>query len=484
MLFSSVFRIAVAVLCPAMIAATPAWAEKRVALVVGINSYPNLKTAAEPQKGQLIRAVADAETMASLLKDLRFEVEIARNVDQSGFLAAIDRVKGKIDAGDTVFVFFAGHGVGLRGSNLLLPSDIPAVGPESEQLIRGRSVSETDLIEAVREKKAKLLIMTLDACRDNPIEEIAREQARVQGRVFRSTSTMRQIGLDVRPTSGVFSIYSAGIGQRALDGLRKDTPAERNSLFTRVFAKNLRNADGRHLSDIMEGVKEEVSQLAAKEIDPITRLPHTQSPAYYNETLGGRIYLADLPTDESEKRAAEERRRRAEDERRRRAEDDERAAEERRRRAEDDRRRRAEDEDRARREQEARRAAQEEEARRRREAALTPTQTLWDHNNSTMSVTISGGRVTIHYLKPRQGMMDEGVRPGTLMFEGQRVGDRLSGTAYVFDSRCGKLPYQDEGEIFGGRQIVLNGRRVPTALTAECQVTSYRTDPSVFRKLD
>ena len=463
----------------ALVAATgPAVAEKRVALVVGINNYPNLKN------GQLARAVADAETMADLLKNrLGFDVELARNVDQSAFLSAIDRVKRKIDSGDTVFIFFAGHGVGLRGTNLLLPSDIPAVGPESEQLLRGRSVAETDLIEAVREKKAKLLILTLDACRDNPVEEFAKEQARIQGRAFRSTGTMRQIGLEVRPTSGVFSIYSAGIGQRALDRLQNDVATERNSVFTRVFARNLRNADGRHLSDIMEEVKEEVAQLAAKEIDPDTRLPHTQSPAYYNETLGGRIFLAGLPNDNAEQRAAEERRRRAAEERRRQAEEDERIAEEqRRRRADEDRRRRVEEEDRIRREQEAQRAREEEA--RRRQAALTPTQTLWDHNNSIMLVKLSSSRIEIYYQNPRQGMIDEGVRSGTLLFEGQRTGDRVSGTAYVFDRRCGKLPYPDDGEIIGDRRIILNGRRVPTQLTSDCRVTGFRIDSSIFSKRD
>lgn len=480
---ASVLAVIVCIIATPLVTTSPAFAEKRVALVVGINNYPNLKN------GQLARAVADAETMADLLKNrLGFDVELARNVDQSAFLTAIDRVKRKIDSGDTVFIFFAGHGVGLRGTNLLLPSDIPAVGPESEQLLRGRSIAETDLIEAVREKKAKLLILTLDACRDNPVEEFAKEQARIQGRAFRSTGAMRQIGLEVRPTSGVFSIYSAGIGQRALDRLQNDVATERNSVFTRVFARNLRNADGRHLSDIMEEVKEEVAQLAAKEIDPVTRLPHTQSPAYYNETLGGRIFLAGLPNENAEQRAAEERRRRAAEERRRQAEEDERIAEEQRRRAAEERRRQAESEERIaegiRRAREERQRQAEEDEKRRREAALTPTHTLWDHNNSIMLVKLSSTSIEIYYQNPRQGMIDEGVRSGTLLFSGQRNGDRVSGTAYVFDRRCGSLPYQDDGEIIGNRRIILNGRRVPTQLTSDCRVTGWRNDSSIFSKRD
>lgn len=271
---------------------SPAHAEKRIGLVIGNNDYPRLKTVRDPGNGQLAKAVADAEAMGETLRLLGFDVVIGRNVDRVTFLTLLDSVKRKIEPGDTVFVFFAGHGVAFRGANLLLPSDIPAVDPEGEQLIRGLAVAETDIIDAVREKGAGLTIVALDACRDNPIEQFAREQARIQGRSFRSVS-MRSVGLETRPTSGVFSIYSAGIGQKALDGLPTDG-AERNSVFTRVFIRKVREP-GRHLADVMEDVKEEVANLAASTIDPDTQRPHRQAPAYYNETLGGRVFLAGRP---------------------------------------------------------------------------------------------------------------------------------------------------------------------------------------------
>lgn len=267
-------------------------AESRIGLVIGNNDYPKLKTARDPGNGQLAKAVADAESMEDTLKSLGFDVVIGRNVDRVTFLTLLDRVKRKIAPGDTVFVFFAGHGVAFRGSNLLLPSDIPAVDPEGENLIRGLAIAETDIIDAVREKGAGLTILALDACRDNPIEQIAREEARVQGRSFRSVS-MRSVGLNTAPTSGVFSIYSAGLGQKALDGLPTDG-AERNSVFTRVFIRKVREP-GRHLGDVMEDVKEEVAKLALTVIDPDTQRPHRQAPSYYNETLGGRVFLAGRP---------------------------------------------------------------------------------------------------------------------------------------------------------------------------------------------
>ncbi len=107
----------------------------------------------------------------------------------------------------------------------------------------------------------------------------------------------------------------------------------------------------------------------------------------------------------------------------------------------------------------------------------------WDHNNSIMSIRSVGNRVTIFYAQPRQGMIDEGVRTGTLLFDGQRTGNRLSGTSYVFDRHCSPIPYPDDGVVSSEQEIVLSGRRVPTQL-ANCQPVAYRVDPSIFYRRD
>lgn len=273
-------------------------AAKRLALVIGINSYPNMKTKERPLQGQLQKAVADAETMAEVLRSLDFEVDISLDANRVALLTALDRFKRKIEPGDTVFVFFAGHGISLKGSNLLLPSDMPVPPLDGEQLIRGLAIAETDIIGMTRERKAGLTIMVMDACRNNPIEEAKRSRARDRGRVFRSSPIMRSVGLNVGPSKGVFAIYSAGHGQLALDRLGADT-TERNSVFTRVFAKRIVEP-GRHLPDIMEDVREEVARLARTEVDKETKQPHIQYPAYYNETLGGRIFLAGRPSSDEQ----------------------------------------------------------------------------------------------------------------------------------------------------------------------------------------
>jgi hypothetical protein len=108
----------------------------------------------------------------------------------------------------------------------------------------------------------------------------------------------------------------------------------------------------------------------------------------------------------------------------------------------------------------------------------------WTHNDSIMRMTSESDKLTIFYDQPRRGMIDEGVRPGTILFEGHRNGNRLSGTSYVFDRNCSSpIPYSDDGVMSSEREIVLSGRRVPTHLV-DCRPVAYRIDPSIFYRRD
>jgi formylglycine-generating enzyme required for sulfatase activity len=268
----------------------PAAADKRVAFVVGIKDYANV--------GSLSTPLRDVDTMAATLTAIGFDVTVAKNVDRTGFYTAFEAFKSKISTGDTAFFFYAGHGVGLRGANFLLPRDIPTVDVNSEQLLRSLSIAETDVIEGIREKGARLTIAVLDSCRNNPIEDAARRQAAAAGRSFTRSVSMLSRGLTApEHISGVLSIYSAGIGQEALDALGPDDQAG-NSVFTRVFAQKLKQP-GLSLGDLVSVVQDEVSGLALTAKDERGELhPHEQTPASYNETRGGLIYLAGLPKPE------------------------------------------------------------------------------------------------------------------------------------------------------------------------------------------
>ena len=60
---------------------------------------------------------------------------------------------------------------------------------------------------------------------------------------------------------------------------------------------------------------------------------------------------------------------------------------------------------------------------------------------------------------PRPGMLEAGVRPGSLLFRGEINNGQYSGTAYIFNLHCGPIPYEVKGPILNNdERIVLTGQ--------------------------
>src|SRR4051794_12091248 len=97
----------------------------------------------------------------------------------------------------------------------------------------------------------------------------------------------------IEPAQGIFTLYSAGVGQTALDRLGPND-SDPNSVFTRALLPRL-SKPGLDLTGLAIDVREDVARLAGT-------IGHAQSPAYYDQTRGGRIYLAGLPGPTNEPR--------------------------------------------------------------------------------------------------------------------------------------------------------------------------------------
>jgi hypothetical protein len=238
--------------------ATPAQAEKRVALVIGNNDYRNVP--------KLQKAVNDARTMGETLKQLGFSVMVAENQNRVQFsqsLLAFDNAVGK---GDTAFFFYAGHGFEIAGQNYLLPTDVPAATEGQEELVRDASVLADRIVERLQNKGVRTSILVFDACRNNPFERSGTRAVAGGG----GLAPMGQL------PEGVFSIFSAGYKQTALDRLSNDDNSP-NSVFTRVFTKELM-LPGEDLIQVIQHTRKQVGDMAAA-------IGHKQIPAYTDQMV-------------------------------------------------------------------------------------------------------------------------------------------------------------------------------------------------------
>ncbi|WP_456668379.1 hypothetical protein [Bradyrhizobium sp. USDA 3240] len=107
------------------------------------------------------------------------------------------------------------------------------------------------------------------------------------------------------------------------------------------------------------------------------------------------------------------------------------------------------------------------------------TSTRWDHNGSVVSLSASGARRQFHYQIPAADLLQIGVQPGTLLFDGRREGDKYSGTAYVFSKMCGALPYITAGPVAPDQRAVTMYGKAPI-VNSSCRVIAYRDDVLVF----
>src|SRR5579863_2694224 len=100
---------------------------------------------------------------------------------------------------------------------------------------------------------------------------------------------------------------------------------------------------------------------------------------------------------------------------------------------------------------------------------------LWEHNGSTLSLASNGAARKFFYEKPRKGLSDVGVQPGTVLFEGRRIGYQYTGRAYVFSRSCGALGYDVAGPVASDdRSVTLRG--MAPIVDQRCNVVDYRDD--------
>lgn len=273
----SVIAIAFA-LALASATADPAMAAGRVALVIGNSAYQHVAMLPNPQK--------DAEAIAAAFKNAGFDtVEASYNLTNLDFKRAIRQFEHAASDADIAVVYYAGHGIEIRGTNYLLPVDARLASDEDAE---DEAISLDRLVQSADGAK-RLRVVILDACRDNPFTPSIKVHqvipAKPQAQPPRGTtrgiggaaqSADRGAGLGAMQPTDINTLiaYAAKAGSTAEDGDGDHSPFA-TALMDNLFVPGLdiRLAFGR--------VRDEVLKATG----------NRQEPFVYGSLGGGNISL-------------------------------------------------------------------------------------------------------------------------------------------------------------------------------------------------
>ncbi len=203
---------------------TVALAEKRVALLIAADDYRNVRALANPAN--------DARSLEAVLEQLDFQVFVETNRDLKRTRRALEDFKEDAAGADVALLFFAGHGVAIDGVNYLLPTDADA---SSAARLAETSLPLAEAQEAVQ-SVAKVAIILLDACRDDPFAgggTEGRGAAALEDDPPTAPKPTPGLGRIGR-ADGVLFAFAAAPGETASDGDGTNSPF--TSALVRHFA--------------------------------------------------------------------------------------------------------------------------------------------------------------------------------------------------------------------------------------------------------
>ena len=202
----------------------------RRALVIGNASY---------LRQPLQNPLNDARAMQAVLTELGFQVDVVEDASRNRLELAIGGFLDKVKAGDVVVVHYSGHGMQIRGENYIVPVDFDA---KTDDLAEREGYPVSAILEHLGEKKTKLNILILDACRNNPFQPA------------RSLSGGGLAGMQA--TTGTYIAFATAPDKTADDNLEGG-----NGLFTGQLVNALR-VPGLGIDDVFNHVRADVHELS------------------------------------------------------------------------------------------------------------------------------------------------------------------------------------------------------------------------------
>lgn len=132
------------------------------ALVIGNDHYDQMKP-------DLNNAVNDAKSIHEALQGLGFMMmPLAIDITTDKFDSMFNDFLGDLSKYDVAVLYYAGHGIEVEGKNYLVMTEAP-VGELARTTTR-RSVDLQECLSLMHKTDCKMVIMIIDACRNNPFE--------------------------------------------------------------------------------------------------------------------------------------------------------------------------------------------------------------------------------------------------------------------------------------------------------------------------
>lgn len=250
--------------CLILGASENAFAQSRVALVIGNGAYANVT--------QLNNPPNDAADVAQALQRLGFSVTSMTDATLDGLRhGLIDFGRAARDA-DLAVLFFAGHGMEIMGENWLLPVDAEL---KNDVDVDTEAVSLRSAMLAVSNAK-QLGLVVLDACRNSPFS----------GKMHRPGKTpVIEPGLaSVEPAENVLVAYAARDGTTASDG------AGRNSPYTAALLRHL-ETPGLEIEFLFRNVRDDVMSATNDEQQPFVYGSLSSEEIYLKDAAGAQLAL-------------------------------------------------------------------------------------------------------------------------------------------------------------------------------------------------
>ena len=233
------------------------FAEKRVALVVGNGAYQHAAPLPNPTR--------DAKAITQMFQTAGFDTVLLRNdVGNLDFKRALRDFFAVAKGADIAVVFFAGHGIQIADQNYLIPVDARLA---QDYDATDEAISLERIIEAI-EPAARLRLVVLDACRDNPFLVKMQRRGATRQIVSRGLSKVEPM------LNNTLIAYAAKAGSTAEDGAGEHSP------FTTALIKHVAEP-GLDIRLALGRVRDEV----------LRNTRNDQEPFVYGSLGGGSVSL-------------------------------------------------------------------------------------------------------------------------------------------------------------------------------------------------